>query len=425
MPDRRQADEAEARALDARNPLARFREQFLMPPGSVYLMGNSLGPLCWPAERTLERALEQWRRLGVAGWLEAEPPWISLAETMGEAVAPLVGAAADEVVATGTTTVNIHALVGTLHAPEGRRTRILADELNFPSDIYALGGQLLLKGLDPDEHLVLVRSRDGRTLDEEEIIAAMTDEVALVHLPSVVYRSGQLLDMERLAAAAAERGIPIGFDCCHSVGVLPHRLDDWQVDYATWCSYKYLNGGPGSTAFLYLNRKHFERSPLLRGWFGYVKEKQFEMRLEFEHARSAGGWQISSPAILSSAPVLGSLALIAEAGIEAVRRVSLEMTSYLIDLVDRMDGGPFGVEVGTPRDPGRRGGHVALEVNRDVEVLREALARAGVIVDFRPPNVIRMAPCALYNTFHELWRVAGIIGAARPHEGRGGRAGSA
>jgi kynureninase len=404
MTDEFRMDEAFARSLDEQDPLGPYRERFHVPDDRIYLLGNSLGLMSRDAEASASRALEEWRTLAIHGWTEADPPWLHLAERVGAASAFLVGAEPEEVVATGTTTVNIHSLVSSLYRPDGGRTKILADTLNFPTDIYALRGQVMLRGLDPAEHLVLAPSEDGRTLDEQAIIDLMTDDVALVHLPSVVYRSAQLLDMEKLARAARERGIPIGFDCSHSAGVVPHRLDEWGVDYAVWCGYKHLGSGPGGSAFLYLNRRHFDREPFLPGWFGYVKERQFDMRLEFEHARSAGGWQISSPPILGLAPLESSLAMIREAGLESIRRKSMHITSYLVYLVDEMlKGSSRGFSVGSPREPGRRGAHVALEVPGAREV-HESLARAGVITDCRPPDVIRLCPQPLYNTYHEVWR---------------------
>jgi kynureninase len=322
-------------------------------------------------------------------------------------MAPLVGAGEDEVVVTGTTTVNLHNLVATFYQPEGSRRHIVASALDFPSDVYALQSQIRLRGGDPDVDLVLVPSRDGRTLDEDDLIAAMTDRVALVLLPSVLYRSGQLLDVERLAAAARQRGIPIGFDCAHSIGAVPHRFDDWGVDFAFWCNYKYLNAGPGSVGALYVNRSHFVRRPGLAGWWGYLKERQFDMLHTWEGAGHAGAWQISTPPILATAPLVGSLRLFAEAGIDRVRAKSLAQTAYLIDLLEAfgLTAEPYGYRIGTPRDPARRGGHVAVEHDAGPRIAK-ALKRRGAVPDFRPPDVVRLAPIALYTSYHELWQVA-------------------
>ena len=398
-----------AHKLDSEDPLSQFRKRFYIPEGTVYMDGNSLGLLSEDAEKSLLRVLNEWKTLGIGGWLEAELPWFYHAEHLGALAAPLVGAEPEEVVATGTTTVNIHSLVSTFYQPEGRKTKILADELNFPTDIYALQSQIELKGLPPKDHLILASSKDGRFLDEEKIIELMDDDVALVMLPSVLYRSGQLLDIPYLVEKAHKKDIIIGFDCSHSVGVVPHHFDRWDVDFAMWCSYKYMNGGPGSAAFLYVNKNHFSKPPALTGWFGYAKEKQFDLLLDFEHARGAGGWQISSPGILSAAPMEGALQITREAGIENIRKKSLHMTSYLMYLVDTLlSGNPYNFVIGTPREPHRRGGHVAVE-HAEGSRISEALRVKGIISDFRPPNVIRIAPVPLYNTYYEIWQVVSYM----------------
>ena len=394
-------------ARDRADPLGRFRERFYTRPDRIYLDGNSLGLASRDAEAAVLATLEDWKRLGIDGWLSGERPWFYLAEELGALEAELVGAGPEELVVTGSTTVNLHSLVSTFYRPSGARTRILADELNFPSDIYALASQVRLRGYDPDDHLVLVRSRDGRTLDEADVVAAMTDEVALVVLPAVLYRSGQLLDLERLTRVAHERGIPIGFDCAHSVGAVPHRLHDWGVDFAFWCTYKYLNGGPGAVGSLFVHERHFGAMPGLAGWWGHHKERQFDMALHFEPAPGAGAWQIGTPPVLGAATLYGSLRIFREAGIERVRAKSLDQTGYLMFLIDELLS-PLGFSVGNPREAARRGGHVALE-HPDAVRIAKALKERGVIPDFRPPNVIRLAPVALYTTYAELWRTAEIL----------------
>ena len=393
--------------LDAEDPLAPFRDRFYQIPGVIYMDGNSLGLMSRDAEGALLRVLDEWKRLGINGWTKGEIPWVWYGERLGALEAPLVGAEPEEVVVAGSTTVNLHTLVATFYRPEGRRTKILADELNFPSDIYALATQIRLSGGNPDRDLVLVESGDGRTIDEGDIIDAMTDDVALILLPSVLYRSGQLLDMGRLTTAARDRGIPIGFDCSHSVGVVPHRFDEWGVDFAFWCNYKYMNGGPGGTASLYVNRRHFGARPGLAGWWGHDRATQFDMKIEFTPARTAGAWQIGTISMLSSAPIEGATLMMLEAGIENIRRKSLRITAYLMFLVDALlSRPPYRFSVGTPREPERRGGHVAVEHPTEAFRIGEALKARGVLPDFRPPNVIRLAPIPLYTSYHEVWRVA-------------------
>ncbi len=395
-----------ATRLDRDDPLRRFRRYFHLPRGMIYMDGNSLGLPSKAAETALLHTLDEWKCLGIRGWLDGRPPWFYLAERLGERAAPLVGATPDEVVATGTTTVNIHALISTFYKPHGKRRKILATALDFPTDIYALKGQLALHGLDPGECLELAPATDGRFFSENDIAARISDETALVFLPSVLYRSGQLLDIPFLVQAAHRHGIPIGFDCAHSVGAVPHHFDASEVDFAVWCGYKYLNGGPGCSAFLYVNRNHFHREPLLAGWFGHVKETQFDMHLDFEHQPSAGGWQISSPGILGASTLMGSLGIHLEAGMEAVRRKSLRLTAYLMFLVDELlTAAPYSFRIGTPREPGRRGGHVALERAEEAWRICEALKARGVVPDFRPPDILRIAPVALYNTYTEVWQV--------------------
>lgn len=403
MPERSFVDALTwAREQDQADPLRPLRDRFYLPSGRIYLDGNSLGLLSREAENALQQVLSEWRDLGIDGWTEAERPWFTTAEELGALQAPLVGALPQEVVITGTTTVNLHALVATFYRPSGRRTKILADELNFPSDIYALQSLLKLHGLDPTEHLILAPSQDGKTLSEDDLIQAMTDEVALILLPGVLYRSGQLLDMGRLAEAAQARAIPFGLDLCHSAGAVPHQLHDWGVDFAFWCGYKYLNGGPGAPAGLFVHEHHHGRTPALSGWFGYEKSRQFDMSLQFEPAPTAGAWQISTPSILASAPLWGALRLFHEAGgMQPLRERSLRLTNFLIELASTQLV-PLGFTIGTPLEPARRGGHISLEHPEAVQIAK-ALKQRQIIPDFRRPNVIRLAPAALYNTFEEIW----------------------
>ncbi len=398
---------SEARALDEADRLKGFRSRFHLPKDGIYMDGNSLGLASVDALKSLERAAEEWRTRGIGGWLEAAPDWFTYGERIGAAMAPLVGAHPDEVVMTGSTTSNLHTLVATFYAPEGERRKILADELNFPSDLYALESQIRMKGGDPARDLLLAKSADGRTLSEDDLIGMMDETVALALLPGVLYRSGQLLDIRRLTKAAHERGVVIGFDCAHSVGSVPHALHDDDADFAFWCSYKHLNGGPGAPAGLFVNRRHFVRAPGLAGWFGYVKERQFDMSITFEHARCAGGWQMGTPCVLSAASLDGALKLFTEAGILAVREKSLALTGFMIDMVDERLA-PLGFEVGTPREQERRGGHVAVEHAEGWRICC-ALKKKGIIPDFRPPRVIRLAPVALYNTFEDVERTVAAL----------------
>jgi kynureninase len=396
-----------AKQLDKEDILNKFREEFYIKPNSIYMDGNSLGLLSKRAERTLLESLTDWKEHGIDGWTKGKHPWFFLSEKLAEMMAPLVGASADEVIVTGSTTVNLHQLVATFYKPEGKRTKILADELTFPSDIYALQSQLRIRGYDPETHLIRVKSRDGRFLVEEDIIEAMTEEIALIILPTVLYRSGQILDMKRLTAEANKRGILIGFDGCHSIGAISHSFSDWGVDFAYWCNYKHLNGGPGSVGSLYVNSKHFGTNPGLAGWFGSKKEKQFDMEHTLTPAESAGAYQIGTPHVLSLAPLLGALEIFADAGIENIRSKSLKINQYLMDLLEH-EVPDMGFSFGNPLEDVRRGGHISLEHNEAARICK-ALKENGVIPDFRAPNIIRLAPVALYTSYKEVFEVVQIL----------------
>ncbi|MFY4775121.1 kynureninase [Metabacillus sp. RGM 3146] len=393
--------------LDEKDQLSSYRDEFYTKPGSIYMDGNSLGLLSKRAEKSLLHSLEDWKRYGIDGWMQGDHPWFYLSEKLGEMLAPLVGAKSEEVIVTGSATVNLHQLAATFYQPKGKRAKILADELNFPSDIYALQSQLELRGYDPKTHLLQAKSRNGRTLDEDDIIDLMTDEVALVVLPSVLYRSGQILDMKRLTAEAHARGILIGFDCCHSVGAIPHYFDEWDADFAYWCNYKHLNGGPGSVGGLFVNSRHFGKKTGLAGWFSSKKDKQFDMEHTLSQGEGTGAYQIGTPHVLSMAPLIGSLEMFNEAGITEIRRKSLYITQYLMDLIEiELVGNGF--FIGNPREDECRGGHICLE-HKEAARICKALKENGVVPDFRAPNIIRLAPIALYTTYTEVWETVQIL----------------
>lgn len=396
-----------AKSLDKLDGLKHFKDEFYVPTDKIYLDGNSLGLLSKRSEKSLLEILDAWKRYAIDGWTDGEYPWFYLSEEIGKLFAPLVGGKPEELIATGSTTINLHQLLASFYHPEEKKTKILADELNFPSDIYAIKSQIQLKGYTPDKHLVKVSSIDGHTLHTENIIEAMTEDIALAILPSVLYRSGQILDMEKITKAAHERGIIIGFDLCHSIGAIPHELNKWGVDFAFWCTYKHLNGGPGSVAGIFVNEKHLGKAPGLAGWFSSAKEKQFDLEHDLTPAHHAGAFQIGTPHLLSLAPLIGSLEIFHEATIESIRRKSLQLTDYLIELVDT-ELHDYHFEIASPRDHASRGGHVYL-THRSAASICKALKENGVIPDFRTPNGIRLAPVALYNTFEEVWQTVQVL----------------
>ncbi|MCG3419907.1 kynureninase [Oceanobacillus jordanicus] len=392
-----------AKELDQQDELKSFRKEFYLGNDTIYFDGNSLGLLSKRAEQSVLALMASWKEHAIDGWTEGTHPWYYVSEKLGKLSAPLIGAEADEVIVTGSTTTNLHQLAATFFNPEGKRTKILADELNFPSDIYAIKSQLELKGLDPEEHLVQVKSKNGNTLETTDIVAAMTEDISLIILPSVLYRSGQLLDIQTLTKEAHQRGIMIGFDLCHSIGSIPHHLSEWGVDFAFWCTYKHLNGGPGSVGGLYVNRRHFGKRPGLAGWFSSAKDKQFDMEHTLSPADTAGAYQIGTPHVLSIAPLIGSLEMFQEAGIDRIRDKSLRLTGYLMDLI-KSELSSYEFTIANPEDETTRGGHVFL-IHPEAARICKALKADGVIPDFRNPNGIRLAPVALYNTFEEVWEM--------------------
>lgn len=396
-----------AQQLDEKDALRLYREEFYLQPGSIYMDGNSLGLLSKRAEASLHLLLDSWKQYGIDGWMSGEHPWFYLAEQLGANSSSLVGAKKEEVIVTGSTTANLHQLLATFYKPNGQKTKILADELNFPTDIYAMQSHIRLHGYEVEDHLIRVKSRDSQTLAEDDIIEAMTDEVAIIILPSVLYRSGQILNMKRLTKEAQQRGIFIGFDLCHSIGAIPHQLSDWGVDFAFWCTYKHLNGGPGSVGGMYVNERHFGTQPGLAGWFGSQKEKQFDMSHTMTPAEAAGAFQQGTPHVLSLAPLIGSLELFQEVGIEAIRQKSLALTDYMKALIEH-ELVAYEFAITSPQEHDKRGAHLYIEHPEAARICK-ALKDAKVIPDFRAPQGIRLAPVALYNSFEDVWSTVQIL----------------
>jgi len=393
-----------ARVLDHEDSLRKYAEEFYKIENHIYLDGNSLGLMSKRAEKSLFTLLDSWKTLGIDGWSNGEHPWYYLSERLGEKCAPLVGAKREEVILTGSTTTNLHQMLATFFQPTKERNKILADELNFPSDLYAITSQLELHGL-PKTNMKLVKSEDGQTLKTESIIDAMTKDVAVAIFPAVLYRSGQVLDLEAITAAAHRKGIVVGFDLCHSIGSIPHDLHNIGADFAFWCTYKHLNGGPGSVAGIFVHEKHFGKKSGLAGWFGSDKNKQFDLSVQFQQAQTVGAYQIGTPHVLSLAPLEGALSIFEEATIEAIRAKSLNLTQFMLDCIEHEI--PHTFTIGNPIDDSR-GGHIFL-IHEEAARICKALKEEGVIPDFRSPNGIRLAPVALYNSFEEVWQAIQIL----------------
>ena len=392
---------------DSLDPIAHLRDHFYTKENQIYMDGNSLGLCSKDAEQAVLRALEDWKTYGINIWSGAPTNYFLYHDVIGAKLASLINARPEEVTICANTTLNVHQCIATFYKPEGTRNKILIDELNFPTDRYAVTSFVKSRGLDPEKTVKVIHSRDGKTLCEEDILAAMTEDVAVALLPSVLYRSAQLLDLERLTKVAHEKGILIGFDLCHSIGNIDHDFGKIDCDFALWCNYKYLSGGPGAIAGLYINARHFSRGPGLSGWWGNRKDTQFELRDSFEHADNAGGWQTGTGAILSLAAVDGALDIYEGVDMAQVRAKSLDLTAYLMYLIDT-ELTPYGFTVGNPREDAVRGGHVALE-HGEAARINEALKAAGVVPDFRYPNVIRLAPQPLYIRYTDVYDLVQIL----------------
>lgn len=397
-----------AKGLDAADPLRSLRGRFYVREGQIYMDGNSLGLCSRDAEAAILDILDVWKTEGINIWSVRDSKLFLYPSYLGGRMAKLINAEPDEVTVTNSTTVNIHQGIATFYNPTRERYKILVDDLNFPTDRYAVDSQVRLKGYSPEDAVKIVKSADGRTISEDAVIEAMTGDVALVLLPALLYRSAQLLDMQRVTDEARKRGIIIGWDLCHSIGAVPHDFKAISPDFAVWCTYKYLSAGPGSIAGLYINKRHFGKTPGLAGWHGNVKETQFQLRHSHEASRDADGWLTGTAPLLSMAALDGVLDIYEEAGMDRVREKSLRLTAYMMYLIDtRLKH--YGFDIGTPREDGVRGGHVALE-HKEAYRICKALKDRNVIPDFREPNVVRLAPVALYTSYEDVYRLIDIIG---------------
>jgi kynureninase len=409
-------DLAAIRRLDRQDPLRGFREEFWIPKHGdgeprLYFCGNSLGLQPRRLGAFMEQELAAWKALGVEGHFEGEHPWTRYHELLREPLAELAGALPSEVVAMNTLTVNLHLMMISFFRPRGRRNRVLIERQPFPSDRYAVESQLRLHGLDPAECLVELGSlQDGRIIDEsliEEYLEREGDRVALVFWPGVHYASGQWFDLERITRAAHAAGAIAGFDLAHAIGNVPLALHDNGADFAAWCTYKYLNAGPGSVAGCYVHQRHHDHAglPRLHGWWGCDPETRFLMHPAFHPAPGADAWQLSNPPILAMAPLRAALELFREAGMQRLRDKSIALTGALEQLIRQNLDAVF--EIITPGEPQRRGCQLSLRIRSgraDGRALFERLLESGVVTDWREPDVIRVAPVPLYNSFEDCWQ---------------------
>lgn len=415
-----EASETWAIRADETDPLRGYRDSFHLPTGDrgeplIYFTGNSLGLQPKSLASVLETELTDWAKLAVDAHFEGTRPWYSYHEIFRESAARLVGAIPGEVVMMNSLTVNLHLMMVSFFRPEGPRNKILIESPAFPSDIYAVKTHLHSRGLDPANTLIEIAPREGehtiRSEDLAELIETRGSEIALVMLGGVNFFTGQFFDLEEITKLAHDKGCMVGFDLAHAAGNVPLKLHDWNVDFAAWCTYKYLNSGPGAVAGCFIHERHGKNADLPRyaGWWGNDPETRFRMHLEpnFIPREGADGWQLSNPPILALAGVKASMDIFDEVGMTALREKSLKLTGYLEFLLRDIES--ESLEVITPRDPHRRGCQLSLFVHERPKQLRAALQSAGVVSDFREPGVLRIAPVPLYNTFSEVWRFAQIL----------------
>ena len=424
---------AEAKKRDQQDELAGFRERFHIPKhldesDLVYFCGHSLGLQAKSVQAVIQGEMDAWRDRAVRGHFTGPLPWMDYSRLLCESLSGLVGSRPEEIAVMNTLTVNLHLLMVSFFRPQGTRRKILIEKHAFPSDRYAVQSQLHFHGLDPQQDLVELAPRQGEYLVEEsaveDYLSAHGEEIALVLWPGVQYITGQAFDLPRIAAAARLAGSNIGFDLAHSVGNLPLALHESGCDFAAWCHYKYLNAGPGAVAGCFVHERHHAAKDLPRfnGWWGNAEQSRFRMAHDFEAARGADGWQVSTPLLLSMAPLRASLELFNDAGSGRLRAKSLAMTSYLIRGLHELPGELL--EILTPIEPQRRGSQLSLRVRsgrEDGRALFEFLEHNGVLCDWREPDVIRVAPVPLYNRFidcYELLRLLAEWSAVRDNPSR-------
>ena len=407
-----------AAEMDTRDELSPFRSRFHVPrtengADTVYLVGHSLGLQPKSARDYVDRELEDWRRLGVEGHFEGDNPWMPYHEVLAGPLARLAGALPGEVVAMNTLTVNLHLMMVSFYRPTPERNRILVEGSAFPSDQYAVASQAAWHGYDPAECVIELRPREGEdvihTEDIEDLLEREGERIALVFLGGVNYLTGQAFDMERIARAAHRQGCVVGFDLAHAMGNLALSLHGWNVDFAVWCSYKYLNGGPGCVGGCFVHEKHGRRNDLNRfaGWWGHDKSTRFKMPSAFEAIPGAEGWQLSNPPILPLAALRASLELFDEAGMNRLREKSKRLTGYLEHLLRTRFADELAVI--SPSDPEQRGCQLSLRTGPKGRRVHEHLSEHGIWCDWREPDVIRVAPVPLYNRFKDVHRFVEVM----------------
>ena len=405
-----------AKRMDKEDPLGSVRELFYYPTSTqnqtIYFCGNSLGLQPKKAKEEIEKILETWKNDAVEGWFIGEPDWLSINLDLEKSLARIVGAKPEEVALMNGLTVNLHLLFVSFYQPTKERIKILMEENAFPSDQYAVKSQLRFHGIDPEKGIIECKSRPGeKTLRSEDILKTIEEfgeEIALVWLPGLQYLTGQAFNMKTITQKAHEKGCIVGFDMAHSVGNIPHKLHDWGVDFAVWCNYKYINGGPGTVGGCFVHEKHFgEELNRFEGWWGGKRETMMLMQPDIDPIIGAAGWQISSHPVLLYASLKSALKIYDDLSLEEYFEKSKKLTGFLEFLIRNL--GSENYEIITPANPDERGCQLSIGTINKGKELYEELANNGVVVDWREPNVIRVAPHPLYNTFEEVYVFVEIL----------------
>ena len=411
-----------AQEQDQKNPLAAYREKFYIPKDKngkdlIYFTGNSLGLQPKSAKDYIDVELKDWAELGVEGHFHGKNPWFSYHKMFEAPVARLVGALPHEVTVMNTLTTNLHLMMVSFYRPTKERFKILVEAAAFPSDQYAVESQVRFHGFDPDKAIIEVFPHEGeyviRTEDILQKIEEHKNELALVMIGGVNYYTGQAFEMQKIAEAAHKAGALAGFDLAHAAGNLNLQLHDWDVDFAVWCSYKYLNSGPGGVSGLFVHERWADDStiPRFAGWWGYDEGTRFQMKKGFMHQHGAAGWQLSNAQIFPMAIHKASLDIFDEVGMKALREKSDELTGFLEFLINEnmQERGEVSFKIITPSDPKHRGAQLSILALENGKALFQKLTDNGVIADWREPNVIRVAPVPLYNTFEDVYRFVEIL----------------
>jgi kynureninase len=408
-----------AKRMDRQDPLRSYRSRFLIPKingkPSIYFTGNSLGLQPKSTKKFVDEELNDWSKLGVEGHFHAKRPWLHYHKFSKKALAKIVGAKSTEVVAMNQLTVNLHLMMVSFYRPTKTRFKILVEAGAFGSDQYTFESQVRFHGLTPDATIIELTPREGEfTLRTEDILKAIDEnqnEIALVIFGAVQYYSGQFFDIEKITKAGHNAGAIVGFDLAHAIGNVPLQLHKHNVDFAAWCGYKYLNSGPGGMSGIFVHEKHAQRFDLPRfaGWWGHDEKERFQMKKGFKPMAGADGWQLSNFPILTGAAQLASLEIFEAAGMSALRKKSISLTNFLEFLLNSIEDHKNYFTIITPFDPKQRGCQLSLLMTKNGKKVFDKITKVGVIADWREPNVIRVAPVPLYNSFEDVFQFAEIF----------------